>query len=238
MNAVVFALAFAAIAARRCVARSRVDRRGSLGCALLCALYLGLDDLVTGLPSVSGAFDVLGGGWNWSGKLYSLLLSIAVLLALGIRPAAAGLTWRQRNVGTSLVALGLFGAWGFTLGWVFQPGAADVETYLFQATMPGLSEELVYRGIAPAILLGLLRGRDDEPGMPWGVIVVTALVFGVWHGLGYWGGGFSFDWQSALFPFIGSLAGGWLRFHSGSLLFPVLAHGVANVAYYLGPMAA
>ncbi len=237
MNAVIFALAFAAIAALLCAALSRIDRRVSFASALLCAAYLGLDDLVTGLPSVSATFDVIGGGWNWSGKLYSLLLSMAVLFSLGIRPAAAGLTLQQRNVGTSLVALVLFGVWGFALGWVFQPGAADVETYLFQATMPGLSEELVYRGIAPAILLGLLRGRNAEPGMPWGIIFVTALVFGTWHGLGYGGGGFSFDGLSALFPFIGSVAGGWLRFHSGSLLFPVLAHGLANVAYYVGSMA-
>lgn len=37
--------------------------------------------------------------------------------------------------------------------------------------------------------------------------------------------------MSALFPLVGSIAGGWLRFKTGSLLVPGLGHGVANVAF-------
>jgi membrane protease YdiL (CAAX protease family) len=44
---------------------------------------------------------------------------------------------------------------------------------------------------------------------------------------------FGFDAMSALFPFIGSIPGGWLRYKTGSLLFPILAHSFANVAFHV-----
>jgi membrane protease YdiL (CAAX protease family) len=123
--------------------------------------------------------------------------------------------------------------WGACLGLYFKPGAADVETLAFQALMPGLSEELVYRGIAPALLLGLIWRKGPVEGIPWTVILATSAVFGIWHGMSYSDGKFVFDISSALFPFIGSIPGGWLRFKTGSLLFPVLAHGLANVAFHV-----
>jgi membrane protease YdiL (CAAX protease family) len=64
-------------------------------------------------------------------------------------------------------------------------------------------------------------------------VFITALAFGIWHGLSYSASGFAFDSMSALFPFIGSIAGGWLRFSSGSLLFPIVAHSFANIAFHL-----
>lgn len=233
MEAVIFALMFSALALVVFAALKGFDRRLTLAFGLLFALYLGLDDLVTGLPSASPAFRIFGGQWNWSGKLYSLLLSVLVVLGLGIRPAALGLTWQQRHLRSSLFVLVLFVAWGLTLGLVFKPGMPSLETLVFQATMPGIVEELAYRGVAPALLLGLIRGREAGSGIPWAVVWITAIMFGFWHGLGYSQAGFSFDPMSALFPFIGSLVGGWLRFNSGSLLFPVLGHCLANLAFHL-----
>lgn len=233
MEAVIFSLSFAAIALLIFLALKYFDKRLTFALGLLFAAYLGLDDLVTGLPSGSAAFDFVGGDWNWSGKIYSLLLSIVVILGLGIRPKALGLTLSQRNLKTSLSALFLFVLWGLSLGLLFKPSVPSVETLAFQALMPGLAEELAYRGIAPALLLGLIRGREPSQGMPWAVVFITALAFGIWHGLSYSASGFSFDSMSALFPFIGSIAGGWLRFSSGSLLFPILAHSFANIAFHL-----
>ncbi|MEZ0472504.1 type II CAAX prenyl endopeptidase Rce1 family protein [Luteimonas salinilitoris] len=233
MEAVIFSLSFAAIAFLIFLSFKYFDKRLTFAFGLLFAAYLGLDDLVTGLPSASSAFSFAGGEWNWSGKVYSLLLSIAVVLGLGIKPEAIGLTLSQRNLTASLIALFLFILWGVSLGLLFKPSAPSVETLAFQALMPGLAEELVYRGIAPALLLGLIRGKEPLQGIPWTVVFITALAFGIWHGLSYSDAKFSFDPMSALFPFIGSIAGGWLRFSSGSLLFPILAHSFANVAFHL-----
>jgi membrane protease YdiL (CAAX protease family) len=99
--------------------------------------------------------------------------------------------------------------------------------------MPGLAEELVYRGILPALLLWRIAKAGDPEGMPWAVILATAVAFGVWHGLQFSGGHFGFDVMSALFPFLGSIPGGWLRFKTRSLVFPIAAHSLANVAFHI-----
>jgi hypothetical protein len=236
MEALVFSFSFAVIAFLAFLLFKQFDKRLTLVFGCLFAIHLGLDDLATSLPSISSSFRLFDGDWNWSGKIYSVLLSLLVALGLGIKAKAIGFTWEQRNLKTSLIALLLFTVWGLSLGLLFKPSVASAETLAFQALMPGLAEELVYRGIAPAILLGLIRGKEPQHGIPWAVIFITALVFGAWHGLSYSDGAFSFDAMSALFPLVGSIAGGWLRFNSGSLLFPVLAHGIANVAFHLSAL--
>jgi uncharacterized protein len=233
MDALVFSIAFALAAALVFLAAAAVDRRVTVAFALLGALYLGLDDLVTGLASELGVFSLPGADWNWAGKIFSLLLSALVIVALRISPEAAGLRLRQNDKKIGIAALVLFALWGTCLGLLFKPGQADLETLAFQATMPGIAEELVYRGICPAILLGLIHRRAPGSGTPWAVILATSIVFGIWHGLGYSEGIFTWDTMSALFPLVGSIAGGWVRFRTGSLLVPVLGHSIANVAFHV-----
>jgi membrane protease YdiL (CAAX protease family) len=233
MEALILSIALATIAAAAFLASKPLEKRILVTCALAAAVYIGVDDFVTGLPSLVKGLRLSGASWNWTGKFLSLALSAVVIGALRLSPAAVGLTIRQRHTKTGLVALLLFIVWGSCLGLLFKPGVPDIETLLFQATMPGLSEELVYRGIAPAILLGLFRQQRADYGMPWVVILSTAVAFGAWHGLKYSNGAFGFDVMSALFPFIGSIPGGWLRYKTGSLLFPILAHSFANVAFHV-----
>ena len=236
METLIFSLSFTAIVFLVFLVFKSFDTRLTIACGLLFAVYLGLDDFVTGLPSGSSAFSFIGGQWNWSGKIYSLLLSLVVVLGLRIEPKTLGLTLSQKSLRTSLVALVFFALWGLSLGLLFKPGPASAETFAFQALMPGLAEEVAYRGIAPALLLGLIRRKDSQSGVPWTIVIITALAFGIWHGLGYSHSGFSFDPLSAVFPFVGSIAGGWLRFSSGSLLFPILGHGAGNLAFHLAPL--
>ncbi|MCX7555476.1 CPBP family intramembrane metalloprotease [Xanthomonadaceae bacterium JHOS43] len=233
MDALIFAMTFCALAFAVFLLARFFDRRITFAMAALAAVYLGLDDLITGLASSHGALAFLGGNWNWTGKAFSLVLSVIVILALRIHPRAMGLTLEQQTPMLAIVAVLGFIVWGACLGLLFQPGVADAETLAFQATMPGLSEELVYRGIAPAIVLGFISGKRGDYGIPWAVILATAVLFGVWHSLGYAGGAFRFDPMSGLFPFIGSIAGGWLRFKTGSLLVPVFGHCLANTAFHL-----
>lgn len=233
MDALIFSVCFTVIAAVVFMGVRVFDRRIGMGMVALAALILGLDDLVTGLASSVPALAVLGGGWNWSGKVYSLVLSIAVILMLRMDRKALGLTLKQRSPLLSVIAVLGFIVWGTALGLLFQPGVADAETLAFQVSMPGLAEELVYRGIVPAVLLGALWSRALPQSNYWPIIIGTAVAFGLWHSLGYSKGSFRFDAMSGLFPFIGSLAGGWLRFRTGSLLVPVLGHGLANLAFHL-----
>lgn len=233
MDTLAFSGSFALICAVLFLLVRPFDKRISLACALAGAAYLGLDDLVTGLPHVIKALNLPIGHWNWLGKILSVGLSALVLRILRLRPEAAGVTLRWSHGRVGVIALCLFVVWGACLGLLFKPGAPDLETLAFQATMPGLAEELVYRGILPAILLWPIAKAGQTEGMPWAVILATSVAFGLWHGLNISGGRFSFDVMSALFPFLGSIPGGWLRFKTRSLAFPIAAHSLANLAFHL-----
>ena len=233
MDALISSITFAAVAFVIFSAAKIVDKRILLAFALLTAVHIGLDDFLTGLPSVVKSVDVIPGKWNWTGKILSIVLSTLVIAALKLSPKTIGLTLEQEYPWLGFVAVLFFIVWGAGLGLLFKPGAPDAETIAFQAFMPGLSEEIVYRGIAPALLLGLIYRKGPVDGIPWAVVMSTSVIFGILHGLKYAGGSFEFDTLSAVFPFIGSIAGGWLRFKTNSLLVPVLGHSIANVAFHL-----
>lgn len=108
-----------------------------------------------------------------------------MIIALGIRTQHVGLTAPGKNVRSSLGAVLLLGLASCLLGFIFQPSAPNLDTLAFQALMPSLAEELAYRGSAPALLLGLYREKETPEGIPWVVVLLTALTFGVCHGLGY-----------------------------------------------------
>lgn len=225
MQALASSLLLTACCALLFVATRAADRRVTIAGALLAAACIGLDDFVTGLPHLVRALSLVGGGWGWEGKILSLLLSALVIAVLRPGREAIGLV-APVHVRTGLVALLLFAVWGAAWGWVYKPGAADAETLAFQALMPGPAEEVVFRGIVPALLLGAAVART-----PWAVVLATAVAFGLVHGLAIEDGAPHFDAMSALVPFLGSIPGGWLRFRTRSLVFPVLGHSIANVAF-------
>src|SRR4051812_47270910 len=116
MNRVVFSCSLAAIALVVFLLTKPFDRRILAGFALLAAIYLGVDDFITGLPSLVKGVDFLGGQWNWTGKVLSLGFSAVVILALRVSPATVGLTFEQRNLKVALLALAFFIVWGACLG--------------------------------------------------------------------------------------------------------------------------
>jgi membrane protease YdiL (CAAX protease family) len=142
----------------------------------------------------------------------------------------------MRNVRLGAVVTLLLIPLGIGLALRYKPEIPDAETLAFQLLMPGLAEELAFRGIAPALLLGLVRGKTAAHDIPWVVIVIAAIPFGLIHGLGFSDGAYSFAVEPALWTFTGGIAYGWLRFSTGSLLYPLLAHSLANVAFHLTPL--
>ena len=232
MDAFELSLIFAAIGLVLGLLAKIVDKRILVTSALLFAVYLALDDFVTGLPNLVKALDIIPGKWNWTGKVLSLFLSGIVIFALKLSRDAVGLR-KQEHSKIAWIGIGLFVVWGTCLGLLFKPGAPDAETLAFQATMPGLAEEIAIRGIAPAILLNLMNRKPHIDDIPWAVILVTSIMFGIWHSLSFSGGQLGFDLMSGLFPFIGSIPGGWLRFKTKSLFAPIAGHSIANVTFHL-----
>lgn len=212
------------------------DKRLAFGFGLLFAAYLVTDDFITGLPYSVPLFDLNPAQWNWAGKVYSILFSAAVIAGLRMSASATGLVLPRRNIRAGVLAVILLVPLGVVLALAFGPDPPTAETIAFQLFMPGLAEELAFRGIAPALLLGLIRGRNPGPETPWVVVCLAAIPFGMIHGLGYSDGAFSFELVPAVWTFTGGIIYGWLRFSTGSLLFPLLAHGLTNAAFHLTPL--
>ena len=179
---------------------------------------------------------------SWSGKLYSILFTLGLFAFFRKRLSRndIGLTMRQRSgsvLPAVIVVLALAG-WALMIGMRSPKGKADLETLIYLAIMPGLNEELVYRGILLGILDKILPTRFRLLAAPfgWGAII-TSLLFGLLHS--FW-----FDGQLALHfeliafenSTISGLIFAWLRARTGSLVMPILAHGAEDFLFFLPRM--
>ena len=204
--------------------------------AVLFLVLLAFDDLAVGLPNVLPALEP-GGRWNWSGKILCTLWALAFLAFGPLSFREAGVTLRQRtgSVRAALFATMALTAASFGIGLAFGGGSFDAETLAFQLTMPGIAEELVYRGVFIALLHRALPSAEGVAR--WWPVVITAVAFGLWHGLSVNDGRVAFDGLSASFPLVGGLAYGRLRERTESVLLPLFAHNLGNTAALLGSLA-
>lgn len=184
------------------------------------------------LPLEFKHLSLLKGSWNWTGKMFAILGSFIFIL-LHKRPSLKQyhLTLNQhRNFilkGVLVVMSILFVRTGVS----FYLGAStkgDVETILFQLTMPGIDEEIAFRGIMLGLLFNVLRPFQTKIFHP--AIIVTATLFGLVHGLVVTQ---DFELYFDAFPFLNSFAlgiiWGWLTIESGSILLPLVSHNLFNV---------
>ena len=110
-----------------------------------------------------------------------------------------------------------------------QPRPLSAETLLFQSTVPGFDEELIYRGIMFAFI-GLALGIQTRIG-EWWVVLFTSVLFGLAHGVDW--NGYTFTLQFGMVLATGTI-GFWLAFvrlYTGSLLPCILLHNVYNVLF-------
>src|SRR5688500_9942492 len=105
MEALISSIAFATIAFVVFSAAKIADKRILLAFALLAAVYIGLDDFVTGLPSLVKSIDVIPGKWNWTGKILSIVLSALVIGAFKLSPKTIGLTLKQEYPWLGFIAV-------------------------------------------------------------------------------------------------------------------------------------
>lgn len=197
------------------------------------ALLLAHDAAVTGAWRLVDLPNY-GDDWNWSGKVLALVLClmIAAIPALGWK--RSGLTLRQNGLLPALAFSIAIAALFLVLAFYFPGEGANAEAFAFQLTMPGLEEEIFYRGI----LLLMLNEAFGRPvtilgaRMGWAA-VLTSLAFGLDHALGYGADGFSFDPMTLALTALPVLPLVWLRERTGSVLLPILLHNYANTVFMI-----
>jgi len=100
--------------------------------------------------------DLVHTSWNWEGKIQATLGTLMMGYALSLPSEETGWTWpNQPGWGVPVVtATFLTAVVSGVAGYVFSNAsdAPDMETLAFQATLPGLEEELFWRGLFPALV--------------------------------------------------------------------------------------
>jgi membrane protease YdiL (CAAX protease family) len=187
------------------------------------------------LPALSAAWPgpwPRGARWNWSGQLLALLgtLGMAALLVqrAGLSWREMGFTWTQRpgSLRPSLLlsAVVLVGHFAWMSLSPLRLSGVTPETWLYQASMPGLVEEALFRGVLLALLDRAFVARRQGFGISlgWGAAVVT-LVFLALRGV-------RIGHLTGVLP--AALLFLWLRQRTGSLVMPIAVHNLWNLSVH------
>lgn len=212
------------------------DRRNfSFRWLALAALLVAINDAL--LTRCYGLLpDLIGGEWNWQGKLaaFAATIAIAALPAFGFRRIGLTLSHMPESLKASVPVAVAYCAFFVVIGLLFPAEQASAEDIAFQLTMPGLEEEPFYRGTLLFALDHAFRGRKQFLGVDWGWgAVLSCVLFGLAHALGYSDGRFSFDAMTMALTGIPSFIAIWLRLRTGSLLLPILLHNFGNAFSFL-----
>jgi hypothetical protein len=182
--------------------------------------------------------DFLGLKFAWIGKFLSLALSLSIIYFVN-RNERKAIGFTTSTNSKSQIKFGILVFLGFLIfDFIFKfilfpkGGEFDLETFAFQATMPGLTEEILFRGIYLWIFDKVFLPNWNFKGIQfgWSFIIVTIL-FGVAHGIlltsDYQ---FKFDIITIVYlTLISSLSVGILRKFTGNLIYPILGHNLINV---------
>jgi membrane protease YdiL (CAAX protease family) len=163
---------------------------------------------------------------NWIGKVLAIVYSLVVIRLLRLTRNEVGFQWPGLRWRTTLAGILATVVFGIVVNFMFRDGKwPTVETLLYQASMPGLDEELAFRGIGFAMLVRSFAAR----GGVWWATGLTATLFGLGHALNFAKGNFHFSAVAFMYTGTMGLLLGVTRAKTGSLLGPVIAHNVANV---------
>lgn len=211
-----------------------------LSVILVLLAFFTFNKLLLNLPIKYEELRIIAGNWNWTGKIYGILGSILFLIVYGkFKREDYFLTLKQnskfKNTGLKIVfALFILGAIINSIS--LSSKEWDFETIMFQLTMPGLDEELAYRGIMLGMLTQVLKKdiRFFGVGLGSPAIWITSILFGLVHSLFF---SSTYEIQFYFGSFCNSLIYGliwaWLTFKSGSILMALISHNLANTTLNL-----
>lgn len=208
--------------------RDAVRRAWAVMALATLALFLA----VRALPQLVPGSRWLGDLWDWSGPL--LALAVVLLLAAQL-VRLQQLAWRDLGLtltqapGSLLPAItvsaALLAANYIAMSFSsFRLPGVPLETWLYQASVPGLVEETVFRGLLLAMADRAWPPRWTVAGARLGAggLLVT-LSFLALHGI-------SLGTLLGVLP--AALLYLWLRARTGSLLLPIIVHNLWNLGVY------
>lgn len=194
--------------------------------------------IVVSLPYINDVFKIINGTWNWNGKIFGILFGIlCYFLFRKLFKNNDFFTLKQNKANlkkTTIVSL-IVVVLATIIWFAFGESEFDIESLAFQLTLPGIDEEIMYRGILLGLLMSGMKEKVRFVGNP--SLLITAILFGLIHAL-------KMDKElTPSFNFIyflqTGLAGyawGWVTIKSKSLVMAILSHNFSNFFGTLGTM--
>ena len=202
-------------------------RRRNIGALAALCTFVAADTFILSIPLL---VHWKIGHWNWIGKLASIAFSLVVMqVCLGRVEVGWRLPATRQAIAWTVAGIVVAAVLAVPAELLVPSGRPDVETYVFEATLPGCDEELAFRGIAIALLVRAFSDGPEDRRAPLLAMLVSTLWFTTAHVLYLDHGHLRVSWSRILdvLPL-----GLWLtiiRLRSGSLLGGVLAHNTINL---------
>jgi membrane protease YdiL (CAAX protease family) len=186
--------------------------------------------LIENLPKHVDFLKIIKGSWNWNGKILGIVFGIGSYFLFRrlfaehdyfkLKQDKAGF---KKAVMVSLAVVILA-----TVLWsVFGKETFNLESLAFQLTLPGIDEEIMYRGIFLGLLMSGLKERVKGIGNPG--LLITSILFGLIHALKL---NDQYSPTLNLLYFVQTgLAGyawGWVTIKSKSIVLAMLSHNFSN----------
>ena len=177
---------------------------------------------------------IFGLNLNWSGKLLTTLLGLIIIYFLKRKGHYDfGLTLKQkkgslRPVLTVFLLIGIIEI--IIVYFFYGTYNSTIEENLYQSLMPGISEEILYRGLYLGILNRIFTKRKLVFGANMGyAALITSIMFGLSHGISI-NENFqvNLNYLPMIVPFVFGLIWVWMRERTGSVLIPILFHNFSN----------
>lgn len=172
--------------------------------------------------------------FNWLGKTMAIatsLLLVALLPNLNFR--AIGATFKQREGSLKpalMVSAGFLAMYWGVVAYFGGGNTYTTEELIWQAIIPGLDEELFFRGIMMLLIFQAFSKNFRILGVDNGLaIVILTTAFGLGHGVSLGEGGLSVHWSTIFFTGTAGFTFAWLRQKTDSLVLPIAVHNVLNV---------
>ncbi|HRD79693.1 MAG TPA: CPBP family glutamic-type intramembrane protease [Saprospiraceae bacterium] len=174
--------------------------------------------------------------WNWSGKILAIAGSLLFYwLFKKTFTDIDYITFKQRKKSLKPALFITIFVFLLAIGLAFlcvKKSDEKLEYFLFQFTMPGIDEELAFRGIMMGLLSNSLKSKIKIGSVYLGnpALLITSILFGLGHSLQI-----DNDWtvHQNWFEFFNTFAIGlllgWMTIKSGSILMSTLTHGLINV---------
>ena len=173
-------------------------------------------------------FNIIDGSWNWDGKIYGIVCGIAIYFIFRRQFNENNFfTLKQDKVGLKSALKFAIAILSIAiLGGVVNDREFNIETLLFQISMPGIDEEIMYRGV----LLGLMCSALRAGGAAWRnpAIIINAVLFGLVHSLSLGDGALQFNSVNFMWTGLLGYGFGYITIKTRSILIPMLTHNLYN----------